>query len=74
MQMAKSYISMSFITDSGKQAAVNIQDPKDNLTDAEIKAVMDTIITSKAFKSSNGIFVAKDSAKLVTTQDQAYTL
>jgi hypothetical protein len=72
--MAKSYVSMSFITDSGKQAVINIQDPKDNLTDAEIKAVMDTIIASKAFRSSNGIFVAKDSAKLVTTQDQAYTL
>ena len=72
--MAKSYISMAFITDSGKQAVINVQDPKDNLTDTEIKTVMDTIITSKAFRSSNGVFVAKDSAKLVTTQDKAYTL
>lgn len=72
--MAKSHISMTFITDSGKQAVINIQDPKANLTDAEIKTSMDAIVASKSFCSTNGIFVAIDSAKLVTTQDQAYTL
>jgi len=72
--MAKSHISMTFVTASGKQSSISVQNPKDNLSDAEIKAVMNTIISSNSFMSSNGVFTAADSAKLVTTEEQDYSL
>lgn len=72
--MTKSQINMTFITNESKKASINIKNPKDDVTAADVKAVMDTIIATNGFQTSAGTFVNKESAKLVTTTETEYEL
>lgn len=61
--MAKSLV-MTFLTDTGKKAALNVPSVKDSVTKDEVSTAMTTIIAKNIFNSSNGRFVKVDSAKI----------
>lgn len=70
----KSYVSMTFSTDNFKKASINVQNPKQDLTSEDINNVMNTISQSKAFETKAGIFVANESAKLVTVEETPFEI
>lgn len=47
-------LSMVFKTDEGKEVAIALPDPKDDLTKAQVVAVMDQIIAKEIFISTKG--------------------
>ena len=53
---------------------MSIEDPKDALTEAEIKAAMDLIIQKNIFKKNNYDLVEAVEAKIVTTGTTVYDL
>jgi hypothetical protein len=53
--MAKT-LEMVFRNESGKEVSLNIADPREDLTLAEVKVVMDDIIAKQIFESKTGDF------------------
>ncbi len=70
----KSYITMTFVTDNSKKASINVQNPRDDVTNEDVKNVMNTISTSKALMTSSGVFVENESAKLTTVEETEYNI
>lgn len=60
-------LKMVFATPLNKQVTLSLNNPKDNLTAAEVQAVMDTIIAKNIFMTSNGKLTAKVSARIIDT-------
>ena len=58
----------------GKEVTFTIVDPKDALTEAEIKAAMDLIVEKNIFKKNNYDLVEAVEARIVNTQTQEYDL
>lgn len=61
--MAKSLV-MTFLTDAGKKAALNVPNVNDSITKDEVSTAMTTIIAKNIFNSSNGRFAKIDSARI----------
>lgn len=61
--MAKN-LTMTFLTNGGKKANLNVPNVKDNITKDEISAAANTIITKGVFNTPSGKFVKIDSAKV----------
>lgn len=61
--MAKSLV-MTFLTDTGKKASLNVSNAKDSITKDDVSTAMTTIIAKNIFNTSNGKFVKIDSAKI----------
>lgn len=72
--MAKSYITMTFVTDNNKKASINVQNPRDDVTDEDVKGVMNSIKTSNALISSAGTFVESSSAKLTKVEETEFNI
>lgn len=58
----------------GKEITLTIEDPKDALTEAEIKAAMDVVVEKNIFKKNNYDLVEAVEARIVNTQTQEYDL
>ena len=58
----------------GEEVTFTIEDPKDALTEAEIKAAMDLIVEKNIFKKNNYDLVEAVEARIVNTQTQEYDL
>lgn len=67
--MAKRLV-MTFKTAEGKTSTFTVDEPKDGLTDVEVRAVMDTIITKNIFNSNSGNLVDVKSAEIITTTEE----
>lgn len=67
-------LQMIFKNSVGKKVTLSIEDPKDALTEAEIKAAMDVIIQKNIFKKNNYDLVEAVEAKIVTTGTTVYDL
>jgi hypothetical protein len=61
---------MIFKTAGGKTFTMNVDEPKDELTEAEVRTVMDTIIADNIFNTSSGDVVEIKSAGIVTTAEE----
>lgn len=59
---------MAFATDISKSHTVRVAGAKDELTAAEINAVMNTLLAKDVFLGRNGALSTKKSARLVTRQ------
>ena len=55
---------MTFLTSTGEKATLSVSDVKENLTQEEAVALMDTIIANDIFETSKGSFVAKSAAQV----------
>lgn len=70
--MDRSYVSMTFTTDNSKKSTINLKNPKSDLNSSDVKELMDKITTTKVFATKAGIFVDKESAKLVTITETPF--
>lgn len=61
--MSKTLV-MNFINEAGKKVAVRVSKVKDGVTEAEVGAAMDVIISKNIFKSTGGDLKTKDSAEI----------
>ncbi|UWG98209.1 DUF2922 domain-containing protein [Dehalobacter sp. DCM] len=66
-------LRLTFTTAGGKTLAVTVPNPKTGLLQAEVMAVMNTIITSDIFLTSSGALTGIRDIKVVdTTTDDLY--
>ena len=71
--MSKTLV-MNFLNAQGKKTAVRVNNVKDSLTDAEVMAAMDVIISKNIFESTGGDLKMKDSASIVDTNTTELTV
>lgn len=67
--MAKRLV-MTFKTAEGTTSTITVDEPKLDLTETEVRAVMDTIINKDIFDSNSGNLVAVKSAEIITTTEE----
>ncbi|AQS60256.1 MULTISPECIES: DUF2922 domain-containing protein [Eubacteriales] len=58
-------LQMRFVTQAGTRVTISLDNPRDDLTEAEVTAAMDQIIAKNIFSTSGGDLVAKDSAQII---------
>jgi hypothetical protein len=71
--MAK-VLEMQFATELGRSQTIRVYEAKEDLTDAEVIAAMDNIITKNIFSGTGGALTGKLSAQIVTTTTQDISL
>lgn len=64
--MAKK-LSMSFVTALGGQSSLTVDEPREDLTEAEVTVAMDAIVTNNLFNTANGDLAQIKSAEIITT-------
>lgn len=57
---------MTFKNEGGKNVSLSLRGIKETLTEAEVKAAMDTIIAKDLFLSSGGKLIQRVDAQIVT--------
>jgi len=64
-------LRMVFRNEAGRNFTISLDNPRDNVTPAEIEAAMDQVIARNVFLSAGGALVAKQDVKIVdrTTND-----
>ncbi|MDW5299655.1 MAG: DUF2922 domain-containing protein [Sedimentibacter sp.] len=67
--MAKKLV-MAFVTALGATSSMTIDDPKDALTEAEVRTVMESIIAQNVFNTSKGDLTEIKSAEIITTTEE----
>ena len=66
--------SMSFKDAGGKKYTLSIKDVKEEVEDAAVISLMDTIINNKLIKTEAGDLVEKQSAQIVVKETTEVTL
>ena len=66
--MIRKYLQLTFKNQEGGNFTLSVNDPKENITEAEVEGVMDTIIDQNAFYTNGGELASKNSARIVTRQ------
>ena len=64
--MAKT-LQMSFVTASGSKVSMNVPNPKDSITEEEVKTFMNLVKDKNIVETKGGDIIAIDSAKIVET-------
>jgi hypothetical protein len=67
--MAKKLV-MSFLTAQGTTSSMTIDEPKEGLTEAEVRSVMESIITQNVFNTAKGDLVEIKAAEIITTTEE----
>ena len=62
--MAEKTLVMTFLNEQGAKANVSLPGIKDDLTEAQVSAVMDTIVEKNIFYSTGGNLAAKNAAQI----------
>lgn len=57
----------SFKNQEGRTVSFSLDNPRADLTGAEVETVMDLILAKNIFQSSGGLLVSKHDARLVDT-------
>ncbi|WP_373600484.1 DUF2922 domain-containing protein [Paraclostridium bifermentans] len=70
----KRRLVMSFKSDLDKTVSISVDDPRENLTEAEIKVVMDMIVEKNIFAPNGADIVQTVEAKIVVTDTTEYDL
>ncbi|ACV64698.1 hypothetical protein Dtox_4011 [Desulfofarcimen acetoxidans DSM 771] len=60
-------LRMTFLNAAGNRVSISLDNPRDNLTQSEVEAAMNTVITKKVFTTSGGDLVSIDSAAVIDT-------
>ncbi|HZK35124.1 MAG TPA: DUF2922 domain-containing protein [Bacillota bacterium] len=67
----KDVLELFFSTGEGRRLRVAIEDPREDLTPAEVEAAMDIMAAGNVFAVAGGI-VGIESAQIVTTSTQPF--
>ena len=65
---------MTFMTQFGRKISLFVTDPREDITESEIKAVMDLIIEKNIFAPSGEDIVSAKDAKVVQTETTEFDL
>lgn len=65
---------MTFITELGRKVSLFVTDPREDVTEEEIKAVMDLIIEKNIFAPNGESIATAKEAKVVQTEITEYDL
>ncbi|CCQ94667.1 conserved hypothetical protein [[Clostridium] ultunense Esp] len=65
--MEKSKLEMEFKDETGKKFTISIDDPREDLTEVEVRAAMDEIVNRNIFFTATGEIVAAEGARFITT-------
>ena len=65
---------MSFMTSSGRKVSLFVTDPREDVTETEIKQVMDLIIEKNIFAPNGADIASIVEAKVVVTDTTPYDL
>lgn len=68
--MESSVLEMEFLDSAGKKFRIAIDNPRTDLTEAEVRTVMDDIVAKDIFFSTSGDIVSVSGANIVTTTVQ----
>jgi hypothetical protein len=60
-------LTMSFINEAERTTSYTIDDPKEGITEAEVQAVMEDMISRNIFNTSGGDLKSIASARVTTT-------
>ena len=69
-----STLVMVFKNRAGKNVSISIDDPRDDLTESEIKLAMELIIAKDVFKKKNFSLTQAVGAKIINTETDEYDL
>ena len=67
-------LAMTFITTSGDKVSLTVTGVKSTITQAEVSALMDTIVAKDIFLTKSGSLTAKYGAQLTERQVTKFTL
>ena len=73
MEQTKRLI-MTFKTTDDKNVSLSVDNPREDITEAEIKAAMDLVIAKNIFAPGGADIVSTVEAKVVVTDTTAYDL
>ena len=73
MDITKKLI-MTFKSSYDKKVSISVDNPREDLTESEIKEAMNTIIEKNIFSPNGGSLVSSVSAKVVQTDTTDYDL
>lgn len=65
---------MTFMTQFGRKVSLFVTDPREDVTEAEIKAVMDLIVEKNIFAPNGEDIVSSKEAKIVQTETTEFDL
>lgn len=65
---------MTFADEYGKKVSLSIDDPREDLTEEEIKDVMDLVVSKNLFAPNGYDLVSAVEAKVVVTDTTPYNL
>ena len=60
-------LRMTFLSQGNRNVTLSLDNPRNDLTAAEVQAAMDLIIARNIFTSSGGDLVSKVSARIIDT-------
>ncbi len=67
-------LRMVFKNENGNNFTINLDNPRDNVTTAEVTGAMDTIIAKNVFLTTGGALVSKQDAQIIDrTVNDLYT-
>lgn len=70
----KTKLVMTFKSSDDKNISISVDDPREDLSEREIKEAMDTILEKDIFSPNGGSLVSSVSAKVVQTDTTEYDL
>ena len=70
----KKRLVMSFRNTLGRTVSISVDDPREDITEAEIKTVMDMIVEKNIFAPNGADIVAAVEAKVVVTDTTEFDL
>ncbi len=70
----KKKLLMTFMTKVGRKMSISVDDPREDITEADIKNVMDTIVSKNIFAPYGSDIEAGVEAKIVVTDTSEYDL
>lgn len=70
----KKRLVMAFLTGVGRKISISIDDPKENITEAEIVDAMNLIIEKNIFVPYGSELVATVDAKVIVTDTEEFDL
>lgn len=65
---------MTFMTQFGRKVSLFVTDPREDVTEVEIKAVMDLIVEKNIFAPNGEDIVSAKEAKIVQTETKEFDL
>ncbi|AST94436.1 MULTISPECIES: DUF2922 domain-containing protein [Sutcliffiella] len=67
-------LELIFLNEMGRQAKLVVDEPREDVTEAEITSAMDAIIASGVFTTNGGNYVTKHSAKVIERTETVFEM